>query len=72
MIHWTLLPEEIVFQDHSNAVPPIYETIVDGVSLLVQQDGEAMRVVRLLSPDPAHFLDPRFQPGNVIFSLSTK
>ncbi|MCH5586440.1 YlzJ-like family protein [Shimazuella sp. AN120528] len=70
MLHWTLLPEEIVFQDLTNAVPPIHETIVDGVRLLVQQDGDAMRVVRLLSPDPAHFLDPRFQPGNVIFHSS--
>jgi hypothetical protein len=65
LIHWTLLPEELIFNEPENSLP-IHETIVDGVSLLVQQDGDAFRVVRLLSPDPAHFLDPRFQPGNVI------
>ncbi|WP_028775811.1 YlzJ-like family protein [Shimazuella kribbensis] len=68
MIHWTPLPEELIFSQQDDSLPAIHETIVDGVSLLVQQDGDAFRVVRLLSTDPAHFLDPRFQPGNVIMS----
>lgn len=70
MLHWTLLPEELIFDslDSSQAVPPIHETIVDGIPLLVQQDGDGFRVVRLLSTDPAHFLDPRFQPGSFIFA----
>jgi hypothetical protein len=68
MLHWTLIPEELIFSEHMNTLPPTHETLVDGVLLSVQQDGDVFRIVRLLSPDPAHFLDPRFQPGNVIFS----
>lgn len=69
MLHWTLLPEELIFQNQLSELPSIHQTIVDGVPLLVQQENDAMKVVRLLSSDPAHFLDPRFQPGNTIFQI---
>jgi hypothetical protein len=69
MIHWTLLPEELILADsiEGGAVPTIHETIVDGVHLLVEHTDVGIKVVRLLSPDPMDFLDPRFQPGNVLF-----
>jgi hypothetical protein len=43
---------------------------VEGKTLVMElKDGKA-QVVRLLSPDPLDYLDPRFQPGkSVIFSL---
>jgi hypothetical protein len=72
MLHWTLLPDELIYgemkgQDDSLS---FHETIYEGVPLLVQQAGKGIKVVRILSPDPTHFLDPRFQPGNVLFFSS--
>ena len=69
MLHWTLLPEELIFNEQETNQQSFHETIVDGIPLLVQQDKDVMRIVRILSPDPSHFLDPRYQPGNVIFQI---
>ncbi len=69
MLHWTLLPEELIFNEQENAQHSIHEAVVDGILLLVQQDKDVMRIVRILSSDPSHFLDPRFQPGNAIFQI---
>jgi hypothetical protein len=73
MIHWTLLPEELIFSNatNENDVPAIHETVVDGVPMLVEQIGAGVKVVRLLSPDPLHYLDSRFQPGNVLYGISS-
>jgi hypothetical protein len=65
MLHWTPLPDDLIFND--SAEPPVYyETIYEGVPLLVESVGKGVQVVRILSPDPAHFLDPRFQPGMML------
>lgn len=74
MVHWTLLPEELIYADPKtqSEMPAIHETVVDGVHMLVEQTGAGVKVVRLLSPDPSHYLDTRFQPGNVLYGISTQ
>jgi hypothetical protein len=69
MTHWTPLPDELIFGEmtNQNDTFAFHETIYDGVHLLVEQAGKGIKVVRILSPDPSHFLDPRFQPGNVLY-----
>lgn len=65
MIHYTILPQELIFYDSKQKRPEQKEVIIDGVQLVVQlENASEATIVRLLSPDPMHFLDPRFQPGN--------
>lgn len=65
MILHTVMPLELVFADNGPSEPPV-EVEVDGRRLLVQRNGQAWSIVRLLSSDPADFLDPRWQPGTVL------
>ncbi|SFJ24279.1 YlzJ-like family protein [Thermoflavimicrobium dichotomicum] len=67
MIHYSPLPAELIFQDPYALSSVHQEIVVDGVQMLVHidQTGSA-KIVRLLSGNPQHYLDPRFQPGNSI------
>ena len=44
-----------------------YPIELEGVPMMIQldQQGEAT-ILQLLSCDPQHYLDPRFQPGNKV------
>ncbi|MBA4494393.1 YlzJ-like family protein [Paenactinomyces guangxiensis] len=65
MIHYTVLPEELIFYDSNQKALPLKEVVIDGIQMLIQLDGSSeATIVRLLSPDPMHYLDSRFQPGN--------
>ncbi len=64
---WTIVPINIVM-DGSESHQPIYTEIPwkSGI-LLVEEAGQNMvRVVRLLSTDPADYLEPAAQPGKII------
>jgi len=64
---WTIMPLNVVM-DGSELHQPIYTEIPwkSGV-LLVEETGQsAARVVRLLSTDPADYLEPAVQPGRII------
>jgi hypothetical protein len=48
-----------------------YEIEVEGKRVLFSPDGPGQgRIVRVLSTDPADYMDPRFSPGNMIFWLN--
>lgn len=65
MTLYTVMPLELVFeQPAGNDVPVEVES--QGRRLLVQRSGQSWSVVRLLSTDPADFLDPRWQPGTTL------
>ncbi|GGE25001.1 hypothetical protein GCM10011571_28960 [Marinithermofilum abyssi] len=65
MIHYSVVPADMVFYDPTLPQPEYREAVVEGVPMLVEQVGlHDTRIVRLLSMDPAHYLDPRFQPGS--------
>ncbi|MDI3317284.1 MAG: YlzJ-like family protein [Bacillota bacterium] len=67
---WTIAPPEMIWGEGWSRVakPPSYEEAqVGGRRLLVERGADGRRrVVRLLSTDPADFLDARFQPGTVL------
>ncbi|MFD1426237.1 hypothetical protein JOD24_001253 [Kroppenstedtia sanguinis] len=67
MIYYSVIPAEAAFQDPSQPQPEIREVLVDGVSMAVEMDGPGEgRILRLLSTDPAHYLDSRYQPGSKV------
>jgi hypothetical protein len=73
MIHYTIYPHEWIFMDPYR--PPerqIRDVSIGGVLMQVEvlKNGEA-RILRLLSPEPRHYLNPRFQPGNRINLIPT-
>lgn len=63
MIYYTPYPAEWFFYDYTNQSEN-YNVEIDGIPMMIQinPQGEAT-VVQLLSCDPQHYLDPRFQPG---------
>lgn len=69
MILYTPMSPEQVWEGHDKMPPAPVEMVIGGRQLLVQTDNHREgTIVRLISTDPADFLDPRFQPGNrVVF-----
>jgi hypothetical protein len=64
MIFHTILPNEVVFEDENEQVPNQQMIAINGGQLLVEQESDSeCRIVQLISSDPNHFLDPRYQPG---------
>ena len=72
MILYTPLPMEQVLEGHDHPVASPLELTIEGKQLLVEPMGNGEgRVVRLLSTDPADFLDQRFLPGGrIVFTGS--
>ena len=64
---YTIVPPEVIWQGSDKIVSP-QELIYQGQRVLVEplpEPGE-FKLVRLLSSDPALFLDSAFQPGTII------
>ncbi|SHE41926.1 YlzJ-like protein [Seinonella peptonophila] len=67
MIHYTILPEELIFYDPRQQTAERVVIQIDGVPMLVEQHrGDQAAIVQLLSPNPQDYLNPRFQPGTPI------
>ncbi len=70
MILYTMMPQELIFPSESDAFHHQCTIIQDGVELLVETTSDDIgRIVRILSTDPQHYLDPRFSPGTKISLL---
>ena len=68
MVLYTIVPPEELFFDDEPAAS--VEAAVNGVPMLVVPLGDGLaRIERLLSTDPDHFLDPRYQPGSLVTFL---
>jgi hypothetical protein len=68
MILYTPMQLELVFEGlEKMCVPVTRELYVEGVHMLVEdtRSGE-IRVLKLLSTDPGHYLNPAFSPGQRI------
>ncbi|NMB01189.1 MAG: hypothetical protein GX971_06685 [Firmicutes bacterium] len=64
---YTVIPVEDVFEGMDEESPVTSELTLGGITLEVELLGEFQaRVVRVLSTDPRHFLEPNCQPGAVI------
>jgi hypothetical protein len=64
---WTVMPLETVLAGHETYRPSYREISWKNATLLVEEAGrDTARVIRLLSTDPLHYLDPQVQPGTII------
>lgn len=63
MILWTVMPLDVVFSEPEPA--PSYEEVdVDGTKLIVERlSATEAKVTRIISSNPADFLNPNYQPG---------
>ncbi|NLM36986.1 MAG: hypothetical protein GX202_02525 [Firmicutes bacterium] len=69
MLFYSIYPLAVVFAGEEEAENPEQwrEIEVEGKKLLVTVNSRGEQVIaRLLSTDPADYLDPRWTPGNVI------
>lgn len=67
LLHWSIIPEEVVFQGVDKLKRPA-EISYRGQRFLadpLDNPGE-FRLVQLLSTNPAIFLQPEFQPGTIV------
>jgi hypothetical protein len=67
MILYTSMPQELIFQTPTEEYTKQSVINYQGVQLLVEQSGAAeCRVLRVMSTDPAHYLDSNYTPGTMI------
>ena len=74
MILYSIIPAEIVFQGNSYLDDVKFlEANYRGEKVMVSQMADKRyEITRLLSTRPGSFLDPAFQPGNVIDAMELK
>jgi len=61
---YTIVPEEQIFAEAEPSLSQVFEIIYGGVPVQVHyQGGRSFRVDRILSTDPAHYLNQAVQPG---------
>lgn len=64
MILYTPLAPEQIWEGFEKNSPRLVEMEIDGVRVQMDISTPGVGVVhRIFSTDPAHYLDPRFQPG---------
>ncbi|TCS92567.1 YlzJ-like family protein [Hazenella coriacea] len=64
MIYYSVMPQEVAFQDEQNNSSKEKEMVIDGVHLSVRMDNaDEGTIIRVLCADLYKFLEPRFQPG---------
>jgi hypothetical protein len=67
MIIYSPVPLEQIIEGIEDGVTAPEEIQVEGILMQVQPiDGQRARIVRLLSPNPQDYLNPRYAPGNLI------
>jgi hypothetical protein len=61
---YTIVPEEQIFAEAAPSLSQVFEVQYQGVPLQVHyQGGRSFRVDRVLSTDPADYLNQSVQPG---------
>lgn len=67
MIMYTPVPLEQVFDGIEEKVKPLMEMHLNGLMMQVEQVNESeARIVRLISPNPQDYLNPKYAPGQLI------
>lgn len=67
MIIYSPVPLEQIFAGIEDEVKPLKEMHVDGLIMQVEQVNESeARIVRLISPNPQDYLNPKYTPGQLI------
>ncbi|MHC0037144.1 YlzJ-like family protein [Pseudoneobacillus sp. C159] len=64
MIHYTMLPQELIYPNDYSGLNNQLTLEYNGIPLLVgKTDTNEYQVIQILSTDPKHFLDSRCAPG---------
>jgi hypothetical protein len=72
MIIYTSMPLELVYEGYENFKPQYEEIEHNGVSMVIEPSGPYQgKIVRLLSCNPQHYLDPSYSPGSMIHFRSS-
>lgn len=70
MILYTILPDQVVLDEEDEASEKADKQQLieyDGRQILIEPLTEnEWQIIRLLSSDPQDFLNPRYQPGNIV------
>ncbi|HEY4552015.1 MAG TPA: YlzJ-like family protein [Bacillaceae bacterium] len=66
MILHTIVPHESIFPAPEDAFSACIPYTWNGIPLLVQQEGQRYRVIRVMSTNPADYLNVEIQPGSHI------
>jgi hypothetical protein len=67
MIHYSVVPEEQIFEGMDDFKPQYEEIRINGCIMQVQQlNGHEAQIVRLISPNPQDYLNPAYAPGQTI------
>ena len=72
MILYTIYDPSVIFQNidyykQPNLNSGFSEMVINGVKVLASRSmNDGMRIERLLSTNPLHYLDPKLQPGVTI------
>ena len=69
MIIYSVMPMEAIMRNMDALEYNYMETEVDGVKMLVEHSASSAeaKIVRLLSPNPQDYLNPRYSPGQTIY-----
>jgi hypothetical protein len=66
MILYTVVPNDLVFPTDGSEFSGQMMMDYQGVPLLVQQEENNYRIIRVMSSDPAHYLNDQLCPGEFI------
>jgi hypothetical protein len=67
MILYTIMPQEWMFPVEDSAYQNQQLVTYNGVSMIVEKnENNEVKIVRLLSSDPQHYLSDQYLPGSLI------
>lgn len=67
MIHYSVVPVEVVFEGYDQFNPKYKEIEHNGIQMVVElEEPDRAKIVRLLSANPHDYLNRSFAPGSII------
>ncbi|RTE07051.1 YlzJ-like family protein [Paenibacillus whitsoniae] len=67
MIHYSVLPMDVVFEGMSSYTPEFVDIEQNGMSMQVEPIGRFQaKIVRLYSCNPQDYLNAKYAPGTII------
>jgi hypothetical protein len=67
MVLYTPMPLEVVLEGIDAVTPLEFQEIeYKGITMLVSPEQQMYRIQRVISTDPQDYINPDFQPGNLI------
>lgn len=66
MIIHSIVPHELIFPGNEKDFSSQRQCMWNGVPLIVQQEGDQFKVIRVMSSNLEDFLRPEIQPGSYV------